>query len=105
MACELGCCLFSFFDRFLSVHHVSQLFYNVHAARLAIQKGAAGIIVSNHGARQLDYVSATIMALEEVSLYMFQFTLCKMTHPVLTMFPENPYYWIVKNGSCVMVEI
>lgn len=37
-----------------------------HAARLAIQAGAAGIIVSNHGARQLDYVPSTIMALEEV---------------------------------------
>lgn len=36
------------------------------AARLAVQAGAAGIIVSNHGARQLDYVPATIMALEEV---------------------------------------
>ncbi|MFS8019888.1 putative (S)-2-hydroxy-acid oxidase [Helianthus anomalus] len=34
--------------------------------RLAIQAGAAGIIVSNHGARQLDYVPATISALEEV---------------------------------------
>ncbi|XP_038987902.1 peroxisomal (S)-2-hydroxy-acid oxidase GLO5-like isoform X1 [Phoenix dactylifera] len=34
--------------------------------RLAIQNGAAGIIVSNHGARQLDYVPATITALEEV---------------------------------------
>ncbi|GAY35165.1 hypothetical protein CUMW_014720 [Citrus unshiu] len=35
-------------------------------ASLAIQYGAAGIIVSNHGARQLDYVPATVMALEEV---------------------------------------
>ncbi|XP_020091927.1 peroxisomal (S)-2-hydroxy-acid oxidase GLO1-like isoform X2 [Ananas comosus] len=35
-------------------------------ARLAVQAGAAGIIVSNHGARQLDYVPATITALEEV---------------------------------------
>ncbi|KAL0305481.1 UNVERIFIED_CONTAM: (S)-2-hydroxy-acid oxidase GLO1 [Sesamum radiatum] len=35
-------------------------------ASLAVQAGAAGIIVSNHGARQLDYVPATIMALEEV---------------------------------------
>jgi (S)-2-hydroxy-acid oxidase len=34
--------------------------------KLAIQNGASGIIVSNHGARQLDYVSATISALEEV---------------------------------------
>ncbi|KNA07893.1 hypothetical protein SOVF_167430 [Spinacia oleracea] len=35
-------------------------------ARLAVEAGAAGIIVSNHGARQLDYVPATIMALEEI---------------------------------------
>ncbi|XP_050231637.1 glycolate oxidase isoform X2 [Mercurialis annua] len=35
-------------------------------ARLSVQNGAAGIIVSNHGARQLDYVPATIAALEEV---------------------------------------
>ncbi|KAM7267140.1 hypothetical protein ACFE04_009306 [Oxalis oulophora] len=35
-------------------------------ARIAVQVGAAGIIVSNHGARQLDYVPATISALEEV---------------------------------------
>lgn len=41
------------------------LFLN-NAASLAIQYGAAGIIVSNHGARQLDYVPATVMALEEV---------------------------------------
>ncbi|CAN1227259.1 Glycolate oxidase 3 [Linum grandiflorum] len=34
--------------------------------RLAVENGAAGIIVSNHGARQLDYVPATITALEEV---------------------------------------
>lgn len=40
--------------------------YANYTARLAIQAGAAGIIVSNHGARQLDYVPATIMALEEV---------------------------------------
>ena len=32
-------------------------------ARLAIDHGAAGIIVSNHGARQLDTVPATIDAL------------------------------------------
>lgn len=35
-------------------------------AELAIQAGVAGIIVSNHGARQLDFVSSTIVALEEV---------------------------------------
>nr|GEW55069.1 peroxisomal (S)-2-hydroxy-acid oxidase GLO1-like [Tanacetum cinerariifolium] len=35
-------------------------------ARIAVQFGVAGIVVSNHGARQLDYVPATIMALEEI---------------------------------------
>ncbi|GJN10270.1 hypothetical protein PR202_ga28349 [Eleusine coracana subsp. coracana] len=35
-------------------------------SRMAVENGAAGIIVSNHGARQLDYVPATISALEEV---------------------------------------
>jgi isopentenyl diphosphate isomerase/L-lactate dehydrogenase-like FMN-dependent dehydrogenase len=35
-------------------------------ARLACEHGAAGIVVSNHGGRQLDGVSATIDALEEV---------------------------------------
>lgn len=45
-------------------HHISAN----NAARLAVQYGAAGIVVSNHGARQLDYVPATIMALEEVHL-------------------------------------
>ncbi|KAI4295467.1 hypothetical protein L6164_035512 [Bauhinia variegata] len=34
--------------------------------RIAIQAGVSGIIVSNHGARQLDYVPATITVLEEV---------------------------------------
>uniref|UniRef100_A0A2N9HCL6 (S)-2-hydroxy-acid oxidase n=1 Tax=Fagus sylvatica TaxID=28930 RepID=A0A2N9HCL6_FAGSY len=34
--------------------------------QIIVQAGAAGIIVSNHGARQLDYVPATILALEEV---------------------------------------
>ncbi|KAF8393664.1 hypothetical protein HHK36_021910 [Tetracentron sinense] len=32
----------------------------------AVEVGVAGVIVSNHGARQLDYVPATISALEEV---------------------------------------
>ncbi|GMI93691.1 hypothetical protein like AT3G14130 [Hibiscus trionum] len=32
----------------------------------AVEVGAAGIIVSNHGARQLDYTPATISVLEEV---------------------------------------
>jgi 4-hydroxymandelate oxidase len=35
-------------------------------AALAVQRGAAGIVVSNHGGRQLDGVAATIEALPEV---------------------------------------
>ena len=35
-------------------------------AQLAVEHGAAGIIVSNHGGRQLDGVLATIEALPEV---------------------------------------
>ncbi|KAM0829975.1 hypothetical protein ACQ4PT_066517 [Festuca glaucescens] len=35
-------------------------------ARKAVEVGAAGVIVSNHGARQLDYAPATISALEEI---------------------------------------
>ena len=53
------------FVDFLMFSSYNPLFGN-HAARLAVQAGAAGIIVSNHGGRQLDYVPATIMALEEV---------------------------------------
>jgi isopentenyl diphosphate isomerase/L-lactate dehydrogenase-like FMN-dependent dehydrogenase len=36
-------------------------------ARLAVEHGAAGVIVSNHGGRQLDGVAATIEALPEVA--------------------------------------
>ena len=35
-------------------------------ARLAVDAGADGIVVSNHGARQLDHVAATITVLPEV---------------------------------------
>uniref|UniRef100_R7W2Y8 (S)-2-hydroxy-acid oxidase n=1 Tax=Aegilops tauschii TaxID=37682 RepID=R7W2Y8_AEGTA len=34
-------------------------------ARKAVEAGAAGVIVSNHGGRQLDYAPATISVLEE----------------------------------------
>ncbi|RWR75202.1 peroxisomal S-2-hydroxy-acid oxidase GLO4 [Cinnamomum micranthum f. kanehirae] len=37
-------------------------------ARKAVEVGVAGIIVSNHGARQLDYVPASISVLEEVTV-------------------------------------
>jgi (S)-2-hydroxy-acid oxidase len=35
-------------------------------ARLAIEAGASGIVVSNHGARQLDAVAATVSVLPEI---------------------------------------
>lgn len=53
-------------------YHIEEIIQCVDvnfAARLAVQSGAAGIIVSNHGARQLDYVPATISALEEACSY------------------------------------
>ena len=37
------------------------------AAIKAVEAGVAGIVVSNHGARQLDYSPATISVLEEVT--------------------------------------
>jgi len=37
-----------------------------HDARLAVEHGAAAVIVSNHGARQLDGVASSIRALPEV---------------------------------------
>ncbi|GAA0150894.1 oxidoreductase [Lithospermum erythrorhizon] len=52
-------------DRALSWKAITSLPVLVKA-RLAVQAGAAGIIVSNHSARQLDYVPATISVLEEV---------------------------------------
>lgn len=56
------------------------------AARLAVQAGAAGIIVSNHGARQLDYVPATISALEEVyDLFLTVLVLLLFLLPVLCL--------------------
>ncbi|XP_028242394.1 peroxisomal (S)-2-hydroxy-acid oxidase GLO3-like [Glycine soja] len=50
----------------LTVEDTNSIYYANNVARIAIQAGAAGIIVSNQGARQLDYVPATIMALEEI---------------------------------------
>ena len=39
----------------------------IFAALKAIEAGVDGIVVSNHGARQLDYSPATITVLEEVN--------------------------------------
>lgn len=39
------------------------------AAIKAVEAGVSGIVVSNHGARQLDYARATISVLEEVLLH------------------------------------
>ena len=67
--CGLSCSLSIFFENIRRSRNVFvQNYLCDNAARLAIQAGAAGIIVSNHGARQLDYVPATITALEEVKL-------------------------------------
>lgn len=41
-------------------------FYMLRSAIQAVEAGVDGIIVSNHGARQLDYTPSTISVLEEV---------------------------------------
>ena len=41
------------------------------AATKAVEAGVDGIIVSNHGARQLDFAPATISVLEEVSFIVY----------------------------------
>jgi len=42
------------------------------AAIKVVEVGVAGIVVSNHGARQLHYTPATITVLEEVKLYLYR---------------------------------
>jgi isopentenyl diphosphate isomerase/L-lactate dehydrogenase-like FMN-dependent dehydrogenase len=56
-------------ERFASDAHLPVILKGVltaEDARLACEHGAAGIVVSNHGGRQLDGVGATIDALPEV---------------------------------------
>jgi isopentenyl diphosphate isomerase/L-lactate dehydrogenase-like FMN-dependent dehydrogenase len=58
------------FERFVEAVDLPVLVKGVHApadARLAIQHGAAGVVVSNHGGRQLDGVPAGIDMLEPVA--------------------------------------
>ena len=43
------------------------------AATKAVEAGVDGIIVSNHGARQLDFAPATVTVLEEVSFIMYYY--------------------------------
>ena len=43
------------------------------AATKAVEAGVDGIIVSNHGARQLDFAPATISVLEEVSFIVYYY--------------------------------
>ncbi|XP_026388240.1 (S)-2-hydroxy-acid oxidase GLO1-like isoform X2 [Papaver somniferum] len=50
----------------LTITKLPILLKGVMTAEDSIQAGAGGIIVSNHGARQMDYVPATISCLEEV---------------------------------------
>ncbi|HMJ36937.1 MAG TPA: alpha-hydroxy acid oxidase [Baekduia sp.] len=56
-------------ERLVEAVHLPVLLKGIHSAadaRLAIQHGAAGIVVSNHGGRQLDSVPAGIDLLEDV---------------------------------------
>ena len=38
-------------------------------ARKAVEAGVNGIVISNHGGRQLDYAPPTISVLEEVTVH------------------------------------
>lgn len=69
------------------------IFHANNAARIAVEVGAAGIIVSNHGARQLDYVPATIVALEEVQFSKVAITL---------LYPNHFWYFLItlKKTTC-----
>lgn len=58
---------FHFFCEFLIEDLLIAWFLKFSAIK-AVEVGVAGIIVSNHGARQLDYSPATISALEEVTI-------------------------------------
>ena len=65
---SLYLCLHNFFWLWL-LRVLIEYFQNLmlpFAAIKALEVGAAGIIVSNHGARQLDYCPPTISVLEEV---------------------------------------
>jgi isopentenyl diphosphate isomerase/L-lactate dehydrogenase-like FMN-dependent dehydrogenase len=58
------------FERLVDAVDVPVLVKGVHAAadaRLAIEHGAAGVVVSNHGGRQLDRSLATADALPEIA--------------------------------------
>ena len=59
--------IFIFFCEFLIEDLLIAWFLKFSAIK-AVEVGVAGIIVSNHGARQLDYSPATISVLEEVTI-------------------------------------
>ena len=48
-------------------YYIIKIYLMIFAALKAIEAGVDGIVVSNHGARQLDYSPATITVLEEVN--------------------------------------
>lgn len=56
----------TFFYRFSKLPVILKGIITHEDARLAVKTGCKGIIVSNHGARQLDTVPATIEALPEI---------------------------------------
>lgn len=56
----------SSFDRFTKLPVVLKGILTKEDARLACELGVAGIIVSNHGARQVDNVPSSIEALSEI---------------------------------------
>ena len=68
------------------------------AAIKAVKVGVAGIVVSNHGGRQLDYAPATITVLEEVGLYLY----C-LAKERLSLLSTQLVCWCVRHGYWVLV--
>ncbi|PHT86068.1 Peroxisomal (S)-2-hydroxy-acid oxidase GLO3 [Capsicum annuum] len=72
--------------------HAKQMIMKAKAIK-AIEAGFAGIIVSNHGARQLDYAPATISVLEEVIPYLDDMFDVIFTNVVLAVQGKVPVFF------------
>lgn len=58
---------------------------------MAVEAGVDGIVVSNHGARQLDYSPATISVLEEVSISFYMFANLRFNYRLFNVIIYKPH--------------
>nr|GMC55738.1 peroxisomal (S)-2-hydroxy-acid oxidase GLO4-like [Ipomoea batatas] len=74
----------------------------------ALEVGVAGIIVSNHGARQLDYTPATISVLEEIGRPVLFGLATKGEHgvrQVIEMLKNELELTMALSGCCTIKDI